>query len=70
VRKQGRASGDAGTDEIIRFLSNNISSNTYVNIMGQYRPCHQADRHPALEYKAASESACEAGIKRTDGETI
>ena len=29
----------AGTREIMRFVSQEISSNTYVNIMSQYRPC-------------------------------
>ncbi len=30
--------GIAGTAEIVRFLAEEISPNTYVNIMGQYRP--------------------------------
>jgi putative pyruvate formate lyase activating enzyme len=30
--------GIAGTEEIVRFLAEEISPNTYINIMGQYRP--------------------------------
>ena len=30
--------GIAGTAEIVRFLSEEISPNTYINVMGQYRP--------------------------------
>lgn len=66
----------AGTDEIMRFLSGEISENTYVNIMDQYRPCFHADQSPPLgrritseEYRAAHESARKAGLKRIDGET-
>ena len=31
--------GRAGTREIMRFISQEISTATYVNIMSQYRPC-------------------------------
>ncbi|MFC1876384.1 radical SAM protein [Thermodesulfobacteriota bacterium] len=31
--------GKASTREIMRFISREISTNTYVNIMSQYRPC-------------------------------
>jgi putative pyruvate formate lyase activating enzyme len=30
--------GIAGTEEIVQFLAGEISSNTYINVMGQYRP--------------------------------
>lgn len=30
--------GIAGTEEIVRFLAGEISPNTYINVMGQYRP--------------------------------
>jgi putative pyruvate formate lyase activating enzyme len=67
----------AGTDEAMRFIAEEISPDTYVNVMDQYRPCFNADKYPPLyrritpaEYKAALESALRAGLKRIDGETI
>ncbi len=63
----------AGTREAMRFLSREISSNTYVNIMAQYRPCGQASKHPPLhrrtsnkEYEEALAMAKEEGILRLD----
>ncbi len=38
----------AGTKEIINFLVNNISTNTYLNLMEQYYPSFQADNYPEL----------------------
>jgi len=36
--------GLAGTKEIMRFIATEISCNTYVNVMSQYRPCGKAFR--------------------------
>jgi putative pyruvate formate lyase activating enzyme len=65
--------GIAGTKDIMRFVSNEISPNTYVNIMNQYRPCGLAYRKKPLdrcitqaEYEAAVEAAREEGITRLD----
>jgi len=32
----------AGTQEVVRFLAQEVSANTYLNIMAQYHPCHKA----------------------------
>jgi putative pyruvate formate lyase activating enzyme len=40
--------GLAGTGEIMQFLANVISKNTYVNIMDQYRPCWKSLHYPPL----------------------
>jgi len=40
--------GLSGSMEVVDFLAREISSNTYVNVMDQYRPCHDAHRHPIL----------------------
>ncbi len=40
--------GLGGTEEVMRFLANEISRETYVNIMDQYHPAAKADRHPIL----------------------
>ena len=63
----------AGTREIMRFLSKEISENTYVNIMPQYRPCGDAYSNPNLsrsitqeEFENALMVAKEEGIWRLD----
>lgn len=65
--------GIAGTIEIMRFLSREISPNTYVNLMDQYRPCGHAHKEPEVnrrvtdqEYEDALRAAREEGIKRFD----
>ena len=63
----------AGTKEIAKFIAEEISPNTYVNVMAQYRPCGLADRDDFInrgitqkEYIEAIESAFDAGLKRLD----
>jgi putative pyruvate formate lyase activating enzyme len=65
--------GLAGTKEIMHFLAQEISPRTYVNVMGQYRPCGQAHQHPSLarflsaqEHREAQMLAWEAGLTRLD----
>ena len=61
------------TREIMGFLANEISKQTYVNVMDQYRPCGRAgdfppiDRRPTHEeYQDAMDGAREAGLTRLD----
>jgi putative pyruvate formate lyase activating enzyme len=68
--------GLAGTKEVVRFISEEISKNTYINIMDQYHPCYESDRYPPLnrritnkEYQDAIRTAVDAGLKRIDGIT-
>ena len=63
----------AGTEEVMKFLADGISVNTYVNVMDQYRPCYKAEdditinrRITAEEFQAAIDSAGKAGLKRLD----
>jgi putative pyruvate formate lyase activating enzyme len=65
--------GIAGTRDIMRFIAREISSNTYVNIMDQYRPCGNAGKYPSLDrgityddYEEALRAAREEGITRLD----
>jgi putative pyruvate formate lyase activating enzyme len=65
--------GVAGTRDIMRFIAKEISPNTYVNIMDQYRPCGYAYKYPPLdrgiahdEYDEALRAAREEGITRLD----
>ncbi|GAB6058630.1 radical SAM protein [Desulfonatronum parangueonense] len=63
----------AGTRQWMEFLARDISPNTYVNLMDQYRPCGFVDQFPELqrsispqEFAAAQEAAKKAGIHRLD----
>jgi putative pyruvate formate lyase activating enzyme len=63
----------AGTDKFVRFVAEKLTRSTYVNIMAQYRPEHQAHRYPELsrrittrEYQQAIQWAREAGLTRLD----
>jgi putative pyruvate formate lyase activating enzyme len=63
----------AGTAEIVRFLAEQVSTNTYLNIMSQYRPAFNARRFPKLgrpvkteEYRSAVQLAHAAGLQRLD----
>lgn len=65
--------GMAGTREIMRFIAKEISADTYVNIMSQYRPCGRAAEVEGLgEYPSRSDftyalrAAEEEGIRRID----
>ena len=65
--------GVAGTREIMRFIADEISPNTYVNIMDQYHPCGLARKYPPLdrritadEYEEALRAAREEGVTRLD----
>ena len=39
----------AGTEAVLEFLAEEVSPNTYVNLMDQYRPCYRADEYPELD---------------------
>jgi putative pyruvate formate lyase activating enzyme len=39
----------AGSDRVLRFLADEISVDTYLNIMAQYRPCYRAGEKPELD---------------------
>ena len=69
--------GIAGTREVVQFIAEEISKNTYVNIMDQYYPCYEAFDNPPLdrritkeEFKEAIKFAREAGLTRLDGLTV
>ncbi|MGQ9546394.1 MAG: radical SAM protein [Dehalococcoidia bacterium] len=65
--------GLAGTKEIMLFLSKEISRDTYVNVMAQYRPCYRAWEIPGLgrpissaEFYEALSLARQVGLGRLD----
>lgn len=67
--------GLAGTADIMKFLAEEISKDTYVNVMKQYRPCYRAGRYPPLdrmitekEYEEAIQLAKVNGLHRVHSE--
>jgi putative pyruvate formate lyase activating enzyme len=63
----------AGTDQVLAFLAEEISSNTFINLMDQYRPCYRADEYPEIgrpltgsEYREALAAAERLGLHRLD----
>ena len=73
VRHLVLPNGIAGTGDVLRFLAEEISRNTYLNLMDQYQPYYHADEYPAIarpltqeEYREALAAADQAGLKRLD----
>ena len=63
----------AGTKDVVRFLAEEISMNTYLNVMAQYHPCHRAFDFPLLgrpvtgqEFLEAVSLAKQKGLSRLD----
>jgi putative pyruvate formate lyase activating enzyme len=63
----------AGSKAILSFIAKEISQNTYLNIMDQYRPAYLAGRHSEInrritsdEYQAVVGEALMLGLKRLD----
>lgn len=61
----------AGTKEILNFIVEKISKDTYLNIMDQYHPCYKAREYRELsrritsrEFQEALDLAREAGLRR------
>jgi putative pyruvate formate lyase activating enzyme len=64
----------AGTEQILHFVAEQLSPETWVNLMDQYRPAHQAHRHPPLdrrpdrrELRQARQLAQQAGLRNVIG---
>ncbi len=65
----------AGTREVMRWIAQELSPHTYVNVMAQYYPAGKVSRqeYPEInrrltspEYEAALDEAARAGLKRLD----
>ena len=63
----------SGTEKIMDFLVEEVSVNTYVNVMDQYRPCGKAHKDAFVnrrlrpeEFRRAMDAAIRAGLKRLD----
>ena len=65
--------GLAGTRDVMRFIARELSTDSYVNIMSQYRPCGRAAEFPDLatypstaDFKEAVNAARQQGLHRLD----
>jgi putative pyruvate formate lyase activating enzyme len=65
--------GISGTADVLEFLAEKVSRNTYLNLMEQYRPCYRAGDFPELdrpisraEFREAIEFASRHGLNRLD----
>lgn len=63
----------AGTERVLDFIAHDISLDTHLNLMDQYRPCYRADEYSELdrpisaaEYRAALEAAKRHGLRRLE----
>ena len=45
----------AGSFKVIDFLAGQISPNTVINVMDQYRPCFKADENPKINRRPSPE---------------
>ncbi len=61
----------SGTEEFLKFVARDLSKNTYLNLMAQYRPEHKASEYPKIsrrlkrgEYTEALGWAKKYGLKR------
>jgi len=64
----------AGTEEVMRFISSELSKDSYVNVMDQYHPAYKANEFLPLdrritseEYNSAIKTTKKYGLWRIDG---
>ena len=61
----------AGTEKVAQFIAGELSTESYLNIMDQYRPCYKAETVPEInrritgeEFSAALDAARATGLHR------
>jgi putative pyruvate formate lyase activating enzyme len=66
--------GLAGTEQVLDFLSRELSPTVDVNVMGQYQPYFKAVQYPPLdrpltvaEFQAGAAAARQSGLSVVDG---
>lgn len=71
IRHLVMPNGVAGSEEILKFIAEELSTDSYVNIMNQYHPCFEAIDEPLIdrritsaEYHWAIELAKKFGLHR------
>ena len=63
----------AGSKKVIDYISNELSPNSYINVMDQYRPAHNAHKYDELnrhitgkEFKEVMDYAVNLGLRIAD----
>jgi putative pyruvate formate lyase activating enzyme len=76
VRHLVMPGGASTTRKVIDFLADEIGTDTWLNLMDQYRPCGRAHEFPEIfrrislkEWTDARDYARSRGMSRIDGET-
>jgi putative pyruvate formate lyase activating enzyme len=71
IRHLVMPNGLAGTDLLMRFIAHELSPQSYVNVMAQYRPEYRAEEYPDLnrwihveEFQEALDAAKRYGLHR------
>lgn len=60
--------GVAGTEKVMEFIANELSKDSYVNVMDQYHPCYEANRFPEINRRITGKELREAvSIARSKG---
>ena len=69
--------GVADTKEIMHYIAQEISINTYVNVMAQYYPANKTEKYPEIhrnlfksEFEQAVMAARQAGLRRLDERSL
>jgi hypothetical protein len=67
----------AGTGRVLKFLAEEVSTDTELNRMGEYQPCYRAANYPELDRPLTSWKLCEAaalarryGLARLDHRSL
>ena len=73
IRHLVMPNGVSGTEKVISWIAENLPSDTYVNLMSQYRPMYKASEYDAIsrpvtaaEYAAAVQHARKSGLTNLD----
>ncbi len=77
VRHLVLPNGISGVEKVLKFLAEKVSAGTYINLIGQYRPCYRAGEHPGLdrpitrtEFSEALAIARRYGLHRLDPDSF
>lgn len=73
IHHPGMPNNIAGTDRFVQWVARELSTKTYVSIMAQHHPMHEAFDHPKIarritvaERRLALHWAQEAGLENPD----
>ena len=73
IRHLVMPNGVSGSEQVVRWIAENLPKDTYLNIMSQYTPAYLASRYPDIsrritrsEYESVVEAAREAGLTNLD----